>query len=162
MMINPTSHATCSPQELIPEFFLPQGDFLLNLQNLPLGVRQSGTAVDPVELPPWVAGVVPPGAGRGPPAAPTSSSSPSPESFLAIHRAALESPHVSRNLHRWIDLIFGSKQRGLAAGEIDESIQGDLMRGGTTGAHPQKAITSWVTHPACNYLSSSRVCEPIT
>jgi len=44
------------PQELIPEFFLPGGDWLVNGLRLPLGVRQSGAAVDDVELPPWAHG----------------------------------------------------------------------------------------------------------
>lgn len=32
--------------------------------------------------------------------------------FVRIHRLALESEHVSKHLHRWIDLIFGYQQRG--------------------------------------------------
>lgn len=48
-----------------------------------------------VELPPWAAG--------------------SPERFVYMHRQALESEYVSRNLHHWIDLIFGYKQRGRPA-----------------------------------------------
>ncbi len=43
--------------------------------------------MDDVELPPWANG--------------------SPERFLALQRAALESPYVSANLHHWIDLVFG-------------------------------------------------------
>ena len=39
--------------------------------------------------------------------------------FLWRHRQALESPHVQRHLHLWIDLIFGCKQRGAAAVAAD-------------------------------------------
>jgi hypothetical protein len=32
--------------------------------------------------------------------------------FIYLHRKALESPIVSQSLHEWIDLIWGSKQKG--------------------------------------------------
>lgn len=35
--------------------------------------------------------------------------------FIRLHRAALESDHVSAHLHLWIDLIFGHAQGGPAA-----------------------------------------------
>jgi len=76
-------------KELIPEFFMPERvDMLLNTQNLDLGTRANGKRVEDVELPKWAA---------------------SPEDFLRQHRLALESPYVSNNLHKWIDLIFGCK-----------------------------------------------------
>lgn len=82
-------------RELIPEFYyLPE--FLLNSNKYDFGSRQGdGGRIDTVALPPWAKG--------------------DPKIFIAKHREALESEHVSRNLHRWIDLVFGQKQRGEAA-----------------------------------------------
>ena len=60
--------------------------FLMNLDHLALGKRQNGKLVGDVELPAWAQ---------------------SPAHFLQTHRAALEGPFVSANLHHWIDLIFG-------------------------------------------------------
>jgi hypothetical protein len=82
-------------RELTPEFFyLPE--FLTNNNGYNFGTRQgAGGTIDTVALPPWAKG--------------------DPKIFIAKHREALESPHVSRHLHQWIDLVFGSKQRGDAA-----------------------------------------------
>ncbi|KAK1758660.1 beige protein 1 [Echria macrotheca] len=84
-------------RELIPEFFyLPE--FLTNINGYNFGERQGGAGrVDNVILPPWAKG--------------------DPKLFIAKHREALESPYVSQNLHQWIDLVFGHKQRGDAAVE---------------------------------------------
>ena len=70
-------------------------EFLENSNNFSLGVTQKGEVVQDVELPPWANG--------------------SPQQFIHMHRAALESRFVSENLHNWIDLIFGYKQRGAEA-----------------------------------------------
>uniref|UniRef100_A0A6B2EDM8 Putative lysosomal trafficking regulator lyst n=1 Tax=Phlebotomus kandelakii TaxID=1109342 RepID=A0A6B2EDM8_9DIPT len=81
-------------KELIPEFFY-MPDFLRNINGLDLGVLQTtNERIADVILPPWAQ---------------------SPESFIAIHRRALESDYVSANLHRWIDLVFGCRQKGKAA-----------------------------------------------
>ena len=84
-------------RELIPEFYyLP--DFLRNVNCYNFGFRQGDNEiVDNVKLPPWAKG--------------------DPEIFISKHREALESPFVSQNLHAWIDLVFGFKQRGEAARE---------------------------------------------
>ncbi|CAA2996784.1 BEACH domain-containing protein lvsA [Olea europaea subsp. europaea] len=87
---------TSDVKELIPEFFyLPE--FLENRFDLDLGEKQSGEKVGDVLLPPWAKG--------------------SAREFIRKHREALESDYVSENLHHWIDLIFGYKQRGKAAEE---------------------------------------------
>jgi hypothetical protein len=81
-------------RELTPEFFfLP--DFLTNVNSYDFGLRSDGSRIDNVQLPPWAKG--------------------DPAIFIAKQREALESPYVSQNLHLWIDLIFGHKQRGEAA-----------------------------------------------
>ena len=123
-------------KELIPEFYLDDAGFLLNRAGLALGRRQDGTPVGDVELPPWATRRSGAGAGgeeeeegRGGAEGARSASSPSPPSlssaeaaaarFLSLHRLALESPFVSANLHHWIDLVFGYKQRGEEAVKAD-------------------------------------------
>ena len=81
-------------KEAIPElYYLPEA--LVNANGVALGVRQDGTALGDVVLPPWANG--------------------SAHDFVRLHRAALESAHVSAHLHEWVDLVFGHKQRGKAA-----------------------------------------------
>eukprot|EP00299_Pterocystis_sp_00344_P015525 c7760_g1_i2.p1 GENE.c7760_g1_i2~~c7760_g1_i2.p1 ORF type:complete len:961 (-),score=246.06 c7760_g1_i2:23-2503(-) len=90
---------TADVKELIPEFYSPGSfEFLLNSNHLDLGERHNHESVDDVQLPPWA---------------------PSPSEFLSTMRAALESDFVSQNLHNWIDLVFGYKQRGEAAKVAD-------------------------------------------
>lgn len=130
-------------KELVPEFFyLPE--MFKNVNNIEFGVTQSGDKVDAVVLPPWAS---------------------SPEEFVAKQREALESEHVSKNLHHWIDLIFGYKQRGKAAesahnvfyymtyeGAVDvESIQDPVLLKATQdqiscfGQTPSQLLT--IPHP---------------
>ena len=60
---------------------------------LQLGRLDDGDSrvVDDVELPPWAS---------------------TPNEFVRINRQALESEFVSCQIHQWIDLIFGYKQKG--------------------------------------------------
>ncbi|XP_060751633.1 neurobeachin a isoform X2 [Tachysurus vachellii] len=81
---------TSDVKELIPEFYyLPE--MFVNSNGYDLGLREDHTPVCDVELPVWAK---------------------KPEDFVRINRMALESEFVSCQLHQWIDLIFGYKQRG--------------------------------------------------
>ncbi|XP_034024289.1 neurobeachin [Thalassophryne amazonica] len=81
---------TSDVKELIPEFFyLPE--MFVNSNGYHLGMREDRTMVCDVDLPVWAK---------------------MPEDFIRINRMALESEFVSCQLHQWIDLIFGYKQRG--------------------------------------------------
>ncbi|XP_032075703.1 neurobeachin isoform X1 [Thamnophis elegans] len=81
---------TSDVKELIPEFYyLPE--MFVNSNGYNFGAREDETIVNDVELPPWAK---------------------KPEDFVRINRMALESEFVSCQLHQWIDLIFGYKQRG--------------------------------------------------
>ncbi|RXN02560.1 neurobeachin isoform X1 [Labeo rohita] len=81
---------TADVKELIPEFYyLPE--MFVNSNGYCMGDRDDGVPVCDVELPAWAK---------------------KPEDFVRINRMALESEFVSCQLHQWIDLIFGYKQRG--------------------------------------------------
>lgn len=81
---------TSDVKELIPEFFyLPE--MFMNKNTYQLGRQEDGTSVNDAVLPPWAN---------------------TPEEFVRINRMALESEFVSCQLHQWIDLIFGYRQRG--------------------------------------------------
>lgn len=80
-------------KELIPEFYdvSGEGKFLTNFLGINFGYRHNNMKVGDVEMPPWA---------------------DDPKDFIRKLRDALESDIVSKNLHQWIDLIFGYKQRG--------------------------------------------------
>lgn len=81
---------TSDVKELIPEFYY-LSDMFVNTNSCCLGTNEGGVSINNVVLPPWAK---------------------SPEDFVRIMRMALESEIVSIQLHQWIDLIFGYKQRG--------------------------------------------------
>ena len=81
---------TSDVKELIPEFYcLPE--MFVNMNGYKLGKLDDGRELGNVELPPWAA---------------------NPHEFVRINRQALESEFVSCQIHQWIDLIFGYKQKG--------------------------------------------------
>uniref|UniRef100_UPI00358F9AE2 neurobeachin-like n=1 Tax=Myxine glutinosa TaxID=7769 RepID=UPI00358F9AE2 len=81
---------TSDVKELIPEFYyLPE--MFVNSNGYNLGITTDDVPVVDVVLPPWAG---------------------SPEEFVRINRMALESEFVSCQLHQWVDLVFGYKQRG--------------------------------------------------
>ena len=76
-------------KELVPEFyFCPE--MFENVNKLDLGKKTGGRSIGDIVLPPWAS---------------------DPYEFVRLCRKALESEYVSQNLHHWIDLIFGYKQR---------------------------------------------------
>ncbi|KAL3113396.1 hypothetical protein niasHT_012310 [Heterodera trifolii] len=137
---------THAVKELVPElFYLPE--MFINSKNYELGTREDGAAVNNVCLPPWCYGIA--------------------ETFVRMHRQALELDLVSCQLHQWVDLIFGYKQHGppeaaratnvfyhltyegsvdLAAienGALCESIQQQILDFGQT---PAQLLNCW-PHP---------------
>ncbi|OBZ78370.1 Beige 1 [Grifola frondosa] len=111
-------------RELIPEFFCCP-EFLENSANLDFGVQQNtGEKIHHVKLPPWA--------------------NQDPLLFIVMNREALESDYVSEHLPKWIDLIWGCKQRDAESlnlfhplsyeGAIDlDSITDELEREATVG-----------------------------
>ena len=71
-------------KELIPEFYLGDGSFLLNTTGADLGSNHMGEQVGDVALPDWAS---------------------SPNDLIIKLRMALESNSVSMALPKWIDLI---------------------------------------------------------
>ena len=85
-------------KELIPEFFMAdQKEMFVNALELDFGTSASGQDVKDVGLPNWAS---------------------SPEDFLKQHSSALESPFVSNDLNKWIDLIFGCSQNSKEANNV--------------------------------------------
>ena len=103
----------------------------MNPSNYNFGTLQDGKAIGKVDLPPWAMG--------------------SPFRFISIMRQALESPMVSTMLHKWIDLIFGYKQRGPNAIEADNLFVNMTYAGGVDIEAIQdpalrRATQSQITH----------------
>ena len=74
-----------------PPFLLSLPEMFVNMNGYKLGKLEDGRELGNVELPPWAA---------------------TPHEFVRINRQALESEFVSCQIHQWIDLIFGYKQKG--------------------------------------------------
>jgi len=86
-----TGSSAAEVKELTPEWYC-NPTFLKNVNGFKLGTSQDGGVLGDVELPPWAKG--------------------SPEKFVEVLRAALESDICSETLPDWIDLVFGRKQQG--------------------------------------------------
>ncbi|OHT12267.1 hypothetical protein TRFO_17943 [Tritrichomonas foetus] len=86
-------------RELVPEFFF-DNSFLNNVNNFNFG-KFEGVPIGDVELPVWAKG--------------------NSIEFVYMNRKALESKYVSQNLNKWIDLIWGVKQKGKCAVEANNT-----------------------------------------
>ena len=83
-------------RELIPEFFyLPE--MFINLNDLDMGVKNNGTKVGDVVTP----------------------CDNNPYEFTLLMRNILENDTISYNIQKWIDLIFGYKNKGKEAEEAN-------------------------------------------
>ncbi|CAI2162146.1 12710_t:CDS:10 [Funneliformis geosporum] len=90
----------------------------------------------------------------------------SAKEFIKIHSEALESDHVSSNLHQWIDLTFGCKLSGKDAVEAKNVAlplidgQNSFMKHGITqlfsDPHPQKSIIKNVEGRSTVYMNGDR------
>ena len=79
-------------REIIPEFFyLPE--MFINLNDLDMGVKDNGTKVGDVVTP----------------------CDNNPYEFTLLNRYILENDTISYNIQKWIDLIFGYKNKGKEA-----------------------------------------------
>ena len=78
-------------KELIPEFYIGDGSFLLNSTGADLGLDHMNDPVADVTLPDWAT---------------------DPADFVLQMRMALESNAASIALPKWIDIIFGHLQQG--------------------------------------------------
>lgn len=126
-------------KELLPEFYMSSkfnenqnekddddeihrqdGQFLLNENHIDFGVRHDNAPINDVLLPPWAK---------------------DPSDFVYQMRMALESEHVSQNLHLWIDLVFGYKQRGEEAEKSD-----NLFHPLTYGMPKRNPLTSTIQY----------------
>jgi WD40 repeat protein len=85
---NTSSRTQNDVAELIPEFFM-MPEFLANRDRFDLG-RVNDQAVNDVKLPRWAE---------------------TPSDFVYMMRKALEGDIVSGTIHKWIDLVWGDKQR---------------------------------------------------
>jgi len=86
-----TGSSAAEVKEITPEWYC-NPSFLRNSNGFKLGTSQDGEKLADVMLPPWA--------------------NESPERFVEVMRAALESDVCSSMLPDWIDLIFGFKQQG--------------------------------------------------
>lgn len=117
-------------KEITPEWY-SQAHFLANGSRYNFGTLQDGVRVDHVRLPPWARG--------------------SPAAFVRTMRAALESEWVSSQIHAWVDLVFGYKQRGPAAVAADNVFYYLTYAGGVDidaieDPGLRKATQSQITH----------------
>jgi len=81
-------------REVIPEFFfLPE--MFMPMNDIKLGTMQSGKEVNNVDLPEWAKN--------------------DPYKYVCELKKMLESDHVSFTINKWIDYIYGYKQKGKEA-----------------------------------------------